>query len=255
MTPARAAEVYAGLHAYAAQGGELCPGRCARRWRICPESSTVWAQAVVWDDVRFLCEPAGERTLLKRRFDGGRQDHRGPGGRSLKKGQEERHYPVSLPGHAQGALEIFRDLVKPGGGGAHRHQLPGIHRQPAGLQRLSKKQRRKILKSGIKVFEFRPDPAIRRELIERYPKLEKSAPIFAIHAKSMVIDNETLFVGTFNFDPRSANLNTEVGVLLHNPALAGAGRGADPPGHGPGKQLERRPTTRTASRRLISTAS
>ena len=82
------------------------------------------------------------------------------------------------------------------------------------------KQRRAILKSGIKVFEFKPDPAIKRELIERYPKLEKQAPVFAIHAKSMVIDSETLFVGTFNFDPRSANLNTEVGVLLHSPGLA-----------------------------------
>jgi putative cardiolipin synthase len=37
----------------------------------------------------------------------------------------------------------------------------------------------------------------------------------------MVIDGETLFVGTFNFDPRSANLNTEVGVLIRNPGLAG----------------------------------
>ena len=45
--------------------------------------------------------------------------------------------------------------------------------------------------------------------------------MFAIHAKSMVIDGETLFVGTFNFDPRSANLNTEVGVLVTNPQLAG----------------------------------
>lgn len=80
--------------------------------------------------------------------------------------------------------------------------------------------RRAILKSGIKVFEFKPDPAIMRGLIERFPKLEKNAPIFAIHAKSMVIDGTTLFVGTFNFDPRSANLNTEVGVLIRNPVLA-----------------------------------
>ena len=37
----------------------------------------------------------------------------------------------------------------------------------------------------------------------------------------MVIDGETHFVGTFNFDPRSANLNTEVGVLMRNAGLAG----------------------------------
>jgi putative cardiolipin synthase len=35
-----------------------------------------------------------------------------------------------------------------------------------------------------------------------------------------VVDGETLFIGTFNLDPRSANLNTEVGVLLVNAKVA-----------------------------------
>jgi phosphatidylserine/phosphatidylglycerophosphate/cardiolipin synthase-like enzyme len=39
-------------------------------------------------------------------------------------------------------------------------------------------------------------------------------------AKSMVIDDETIFIGTFNLDPRSTNLNTEVGVLIDNRELA-----------------------------------
>ena len=50
----------------------------------------------------------------------------------------------------------------------------------------------------------------------------KRMPIFAIHAKTMVIDNETLFIGTFNLDPRSANLNTEVGVIVKNKKIAAA---------------------------------
>ena len=32
----------------------------------------------------------------------------------------------------------------------------------------------------------------------------------------MVIDDSKVFIGTFNLDPRSANLNTEVGVLVDN---------------------------------------
>ena len=36
-----------------------------------------------------------------------------------------------------------------------------------------------------------------------------------------MIDNETIYIGTFNLDPRSANLNTEVGVLARNEELAG----------------------------------
>ena len=65
-----------------------------------------------------------------------------------------------------------------------------------------------------------PTPQYQRELIERYDVLEEGTPTFAIHAKSMVIDHELLFVGTFNLDPRSANLNTEVGVLIKNKTLA-----------------------------------
>jgi putative cardiolipin synthase len=107
----------------------------------------------------------------------------------------------------KGALALFGDLVKRG---VEVRIVTNSLASTDNLQAFSgyHKQRRAILKSGVQVFEFKPDPAIRRELIERYPKLEKHAPIFAIHAKSMVIDGETLFVGTFNFDPRSANLNT-----------------------------------------------
>ena len=36
----------------------------------------------------------------------------------------------------------------------------------------------------------------------------------------MVIDNATVFIGTFNFDPRSQKLNTEVGVIVQDAGLA-----------------------------------
>ncbi len=36
----------------------------------------------------------------------------------------------------------------------------------------------------------------------------------------MVIDQKRIFIGSFNLDPRSANLNTEVGVLITNEQLA-----------------------------------
>ena len=45
-------------------------------------------------------------------------------------------------------------------------------------------------------------------------------PIFAIHAKTFIVDSRHLYIGTFNLDPRSANLNTEVGVLIDNTGLA-----------------------------------
>lgn len=42
-----------------------------------------------------------------------------------------------------------------------------------------------------------------------------------LHAKTFVIDRERLFVGSFNFDPRSFELNTEMGVLIDSAPLAG----------------------------------
>ena len=38
----------------------------------------------------------------------------------------------------------------------------------------------------------------------------------------MTIDEKQVFIGSFNFDPRSAYLNTEIGVLLDSPNLARA---------------------------------
>ena len=43
-----------------------------------------------------------------------------------------------------------------------------------------------------------------------------------LHAKSAVIDGRTLFVGSMNFDPRSINLNTELGFIIESPEMAQA---------------------------------
>ena len=45
-------------------------------------------------------------------------------------------------------------------------------------------------------------------------------PIFALHAKTMVVDSKLVYIGTYNLDPRSENLNTEVGVIVHDAMLA-----------------------------------
>jgi phosphatidylserine/phosphatidylglycerophosphate/cardiolipin synthase-like enzyme len=45
-------------------------------------------------------------------------------------------------------------------------------------------------------------------------------PIFGLHAKTMVIDNEITVIGTFNLDPRSANLNTECIAIINSLEIA-----------------------------------
>jgi putative cardiolipin synthase len=42
----------------------------------------------------------------------------------------------------------------------------------------------------------------------------------SLHTKAFTVDGERVFVGSFNFDPRSAKLNTEMGFVIDSPALA-----------------------------------
>lgn len=81
--------------------------------------------------------------------------------------------------------------------------------------------RAKLLKTGVRVFEFHPDAAVRAERMtdELHETLEHQ-PIFGLHAKSMVIDGKTTVIGTFNLDPRSANLNTECITIVQSAKIA-----------------------------------
>lgn len=82
------------------------------------------------------------------------------------------------------------------------------------------RQRYRLIKSGFELYEFKPNASIRSEIINRYAELKDKPPTFAIHAKSLVVDGKTGYIGSFNFDPRSENLNTETGIFFDNPELA-----------------------------------
>ena len=42
----------------------------------------------------------------------------------------------------------------------------------------------------------------------------------SLHAKTFSVDGKRVFVGSFNFDPRSALLNTELGFIIESPKMA-----------------------------------
>ncbi len=79
------------------------------------------------------------------------------------------------------------------------------------------RDRKKLLATGVRIFEFRPDAAERYKVMtgDLQSKLNYT-PVFGLHAKSMVIDGSITVIGTFNFDPRSANLNTECVAVIHS---------------------------------------
>jgi cardiolipin synthase C len=83
-------------------------------------------------------------------------------------------------------------------------------------------QRRRLLEMGLQIYEYKPDSDTQHKLMLRSPTATGEIPVSALHAKTLVIDSRTVFIGTFNFDPRSENLNTEVGVIIHDERLARA---------------------------------
>jgi putative cardiolipin synthase len=81
------------------------------------------------------------------------------------------------------------------------------------------KIRKDLLEIGVEVYEFKPHPENFKALYERYDDQrqnddESVSPVFAIHAKSMTIDSSIAMIGTFNLDPRSIHLNTEVAMVI-----------------------------------------
>ncbi len=74
--------------------------------------------------------------------------------------------------------------------------------------------RQQLLEAGVTLYEIKPD------LLESDKSLTGSSKS-SLHAKTVVFDRQELFVGSFNFDPRSALLNTEMGVMVEQPLLAG----------------------------------
>lgn len=76
-------------------------------------------------------------------------------------------------------------------------------------------KRKSLLQMGVEVYEIRPDFEITG--VEE-SGVEASAG--GLHAKLFIIDRTELFVGSFNWDPRSARINTEMGIILHSPELA-----------------------------------
>ena len=84
-----------------------------------------------------------------------------------------------------------------------------------------RKQRKKMLEAGAEVYEMRPDAETERAQFTD-EELAGHETFFGLHAKTMVFDRKVVFVGSFNLDPRSIDLNTEMGLLVESEALGKA---------------------------------
>jgi putative cardiolipin synthase len=84
-----------------------------------------------------------------------------------------------------------------------------------------KKQRNGMLVGGAEVYEMRPDAKSEIALFDP-DELKTHKTAFGLHAKTMVFDRKNVFVGSFNLDPRSVDLNTEMGLLVESEGLGAA---------------------------------
>ena len=75
--------------------------------------------------------------------------------------------------------------------------------------------RKPLLEAGVEIYEVRPDADVAGTEF-----IDSSGAKATLHTKAFIVDDKEVFIGSFNFDPRSANLNTELGVIIRDPELA-----------------------------------
>jgi putative cardiolipin synthase len=75
--------------------------------------------------------------------------------------------------------------------------------------------RKSLLKMGVEIREVRVTAGL--DGIERGGA---GAKLATLHTKAFLVDCKRLFVGSFNWDPRSVDINTELGVIIESPEMA-----------------------------------
>jgi phosphatidylserine/phosphatidylglycerophosphate/cardiolipin synthase-like enzyme len=120
--------------------------------------------------------------------------------------------PYLVPGID--GMQTFREVVKRGAkitlitNSLAATDEPVVH---TGYRRY----RPQMLGLGIELYELSPQRVSRSLRLGRF-----STSIGRLHAKSAVVDKQNVFIGSLNFDPRSDQHNTEMGLFIESPALA-----------------------------------
>lgn len=75
--------------------------------------------------------------------------------------------------------------------------------------------RTQLLAMGVELHELKPLLSARQASLGSFGSSHAS-----LHAKVVVLDRQVALVGSMNLDPRSAKLNSEMGVVMHSPEIA-----------------------------------
>ena len=206
--------VYRELHEYARQPENFAPEVQAAIEAV-PKSFPALAEALVWGPVEFVSDRPGKN---EGGFAGGGRTTAALAG-LIEEARERIVIQSPYLVLSDPALELFRRARARGVRvRIHTNSLASTDN----LQAFSgyRNQREELLGMGLEIYEFRPDAKVQHELMQSAAPGRAGTPAFGLHAKTLVVDGQALFVGTFNLDPRSENLNTEVGAILRDARLA-----------------------------------
>ena len=209
-------EIYTELHGYAKNPKNFAP-QVREAIANTPQAFSRLARQLVWTDIEFISDTPGKNN--NRLFLGG-------GGLTTQKlaqlvenAQEQIVIQSPYLVMSSAAQKLFKRAIQRG---VKVRINTNSLASTDNTQAFSgyRNQRKQLLKMGIDIYEYKPDPQIMQQLMQSTSTAHENPPVFAIHAKTMVVDNKTVYIGTFNFDPRSENLNTEVGIIVSDSQLA-----------------------------------
>jgi putative cardiolipin synthase len=209
--------IYRELGEYAASPDNFAP-EVRAAIAAAPEAFPAVAHQVVWGEVRFISDPPGKNNARGLRGGGASAGALG----ALVEGARNR---VVIQSPYLVASERALELL-------HQARARGVQVRISTNSLAStdnipafsgyRNQRSRLLAMGLQIYEYKPDPQVQRELMPRAARSSRKPPVFSLHAKTMVVDGRIVYIGTFNLDPRSENLNTEVGVIIDDERLARA---------------------------------
>ena len=77
--------------------------------------------------------------------------------------------------------------------------------------------RKPLLQKGVQLYELM---AVNGERAEQRLTGSSQPPRAGLHSKLYIVDGAHVLIGSFNLDPRSVNINTEVALVIHSPQIA-----------------------------------
>ncbi|HEV7508947.1 MAG TPA: phospholipase D family protein [Thermoanaerobaculia bacterium] len=215
---AESQKIYREIHAYAASPKHFAP-EVHEAIDTTPQAFPRLAGQVAWGQVEFISDRPGKNA---NRFLLGGGGHTTTALARLVN-DAQRSIVIQSPYLvlSDAAFDLFRRAIARG---VRVRIDTNSLASTDNLQAFSgyRNQRKRLLQMGLQIYEYQPEPASSRSLLQRLTAANQTKPVAALHAKTLVVDSKLVFIGTFNLDPRSENLNTEAGVIIRDEALARA---------------------------------